>query len=194
MKSLFCAAFLLLPSVAWAEPIRFESADAFWRPADDTLRINFALSEPIDIYIDYMRIWIDQHRVGEFRRVAIDFATFDERDGTIEATYFRRLHPPAPSDRLDEESFRLPIAFDYQSVSLAIPRTDANLYMDDWYTRIQVILDDGQEISWDRLAHAPEPSTVALAGIGVAVFVAHRLLRLPCSRKRRRERHVVRER
>lgn len=185
MRYVLCAAALLCCSAVHAERIEIESFNAFRRAADDTLNVSVRLTEPMSLDFDILDVAILQPGEDGTRRLEFiigEFGAFDANDSTVEANYFRRQWVDGTLTRLDENSLRLPVSFDRESLAFSIPRSEVHFALDDWHARVQFIENGGDAINREMLAHAPEPSSVALATFGVLALLAHRLRRRPCSR------------
>lgn len=201
MRTCLCLCALLVPSAAWAERIEILAVDAARDTRTDALSVSVALSQPMDLDFDLLQIWLSQYWPAEpgiadrreYSLVLGEFGTY--RDGTVEVAYgHTRFGPGQPREVVERETMRMPIDFDdHASLAFSMPRNPARFSEQPFHLRVQFIDGDGfilnSEI--DSRVHAPEPSALALAGIGVVALVVHSVRR-PGSRQRRRERGVGR--
>lgn len=197
MRLLSCAAalfWLLVPSAAWAERITITAASATYWTATDELEIRVWFDSPLVVPPDFVQF--GGGISGEGRAGEGFYFRSDGRIGrdTMEPFYMAHIEYDTQGRIVEHLATGLPsVIIDGRTLTATMPFEMTGLDIPQFDFAASVIRDskshvlDGSSSVDRRIVYTPEPSSVALASFGGAVFFAH--LRLPRLRQRRGERH-----
>lgn len=184
-----CTIALLLPSVARAERINITGASATYWSATEMLEINVWYDRPVTVPGMFVSVGGSTLNWWENRSVRRTWFLIDN-DQQIRGSEFslwRFIENPRPDEqrRTLVDTFEMPM--NGRHFSITIPFADTGLESPLFALNAMTYtshnpLDIGSN-SFDifssidqRVIYTPEPSSVALAGIGVVAFGLHHLL------------------
>jgi hypothetical protein len=204
MRFVLCAVLALACSVATGEPIRITSAIANYDTQSDAIDIGLTFSRPYDAANDFT--FNLSYVVGVPRPFEISFLLQLRGDGPDSFAIETKLLNAVPPVTFGLSAFDVPFSDDRMSFRAVIPNAREIMQRDDLANipirmSATVVDEHGNRTpfrSWatvndPRYLHqVPEPSSIAIAGIGGLLIGLH-LVRAPCFRQRLRKRHPTRE-
>lgn len=187
MRFLLCCAFaLLVPSAAWAERIYMTGASATYWSATDEIEIRVWFDGSLDLTSDFFMVGgqlpFDDHRVtNELFSIRNDMGpnVFGDTLRISHVSYGRdgrrEVVTTTPMGTVDyaliDRSITLTLPFEQTGIASPLFRFGAIIQADGYYSGLDVDMFSSID---ERIVYTPEPSSVALASLGIVVLLVHR--------------------